>query len=60
MHRRDGRAARAGQRRPAALMLAGLLVLGQTACKETAPPVLVPALPTNAEDSAAIDSVSGP
>ena len=31
-----------------------MLVLGQTACKETAPPVLVPAQPTYAEDSAAI------
>jgi len=55
MHRREGRAAWAGRRRPAAaLLLAGMLVLGQTACKETAPPVLVPALPTYAEDSAAI------
>ena len=54
MHRRDGRAARAGRQPAAALALAAMLVLGHTACKETAPPVLVPAQPTYAEDSAAI------
>ena len=54
MHRRDGRAARAGRQPAAALALAAMLALGHTACKETAPPVLVPAQPTYAEDSAAI------
>ncbi len=62
MHRRDGRAGRSGHPRhrpPTAAaamagLLAGLLALGQAACKETAPPVLVPAQPTYAEDSGAI------
>jgi cyclophilin family peptidyl-prolyl cis-trans isomerase/HEAT repeat protein len=58
MHRRHGpdtgggraRAARAA----AVLAAAGLLALGLAACKEAAPPVLVPAQPTYAEDSGAI------
>ena len=57
MLRRDGRAVRREERRPAAalaLAVAAMLVLAQTACKETAPPVLVPPQPTFAEDSGAI------
>ena len=57
MLRRDGRAVRREERRPAAalaLAVAAILVLAQTACKETAPPVLVPPQPTFAEDSGAI------
>ena len=58
MHRRDGRAGRPGHTRhcrpAAALAMAGLLAVGQAACKETAPPVLVPPQPTYAEDSGAI------
>ena len=56
MHRRDGRAARRGERRRRQRWpwLAAMLLLAQTACKETAPPVLVPPQPTYAEDSGAI------
>jgi cyclophilin family peptidyl-prolyl cis-trans isomerase/HEAT repeat protein len=57
MHRRDGRARRAGQGRSRLapwLAMVGLMTLSQAACKETAPPVLVPPQPTYAEDSGAI------
>jgi cyclophilin family peptidyl-prolyl cis-trans isomerase/HEAT repeat protein len=57
MHRRDGRATRAGRGRSRLapwLVTAGLLALTQAACKETAPPVLAPPQPTYAEDSGAI------
>ncbi len=55
MHRRHGGKAPARRRRSAAALgLAGLLALGPAACKPAAPPVLVPAQPTFAEDSGAI------
>ena len=58
MHRRDGRDTGGGRGRAgrSAVMLAAasLLAVGLAACKETAPPVLVPAQPTYAEDSGAI------
>ncbi len=55
MHRRHGLARAAGRRRAAAaLAVAGWLALGQAACKETAPPVLVPPTPSYAEDTGTI------
>src|SRR5688572_14185161 len=56
MHRRHGRGTGAGRRRSAAAVvaMAGVLALAQAACKQAAPPVLVPPQPSYAEDSGTI------
>ena len=56
MNRPDERDTHAGHGRArlAPWLAVGLLTLGQAACKETAPPVLVPPQPSYAEDTGAI------
>ena len=55
MHRRDGWNTVGRRRRTTtAAAIAALLALGAAACKETARPVLTPAAPSYAEDTATI------